>query len=53
MTKLYLWSLCRAPNPQELEVATAFMKTQGEQRKEAAEDLMWALLNSHDFVLLY
>ncbi|MDA1049643.1 MAG: DUF1553 domain-containing protein [Planctomycetota bacterium] len=53
VTKLYLWSLCRQPTPQEVEVATAFIKTQGEQRKEAAEDLMWALLNSHDFVLLY
>lgn len=52
VAKLYLWSLCRVPTSEESEVATAYFKSQGEQRKEAAEDLMWALLNSHDFILL-
>ena len=52
VTKLYLWSLCREPNQQEVEIATSFIKTYAERRKEAAEDLMWALLNSRDFMLL-
>jgi hypothetical protein len=53
VTQLYLWSLCRKPNPQEIEVATTHFKAMGDQRKEAAEDLMWALLNSRDFLLLH
>lgn len=53
VNNLYLWSVCRQPNPQEIEVARAHFKSMGEQRKEAAEDLMWALLNSRDFLLLH
>jgi hypothetical protein len=50
--QLYLWSLARHPSMTEREVATKFLTGYGEKRAEAAQDLMWALLNSRDFTML-
>jgi hypothetical protein len=51
--KLFLWSLCRPPSQRELEVSRAFFQSYGaDKRSEAAQDLMWALLNSKDFILV-
>ena len=51
--QLYLWSLCRRPSDHELAVSISFFQTYGvKKRTEAAQDLMWALLNSKDFLLL-
>ncbi|MBX9680735.1 MAG: DUF1553 domain-containing protein [Gemmataceae bacterium] len=50
VTELYLWSLARHPNDRELRLGLDFLKSQ-ENRGEAAQDLMWALLNSKDFLL--
>ncbi len=51
VTELYLWSLARRPRDAERKVALEFLRTHGERREEAAQDLMWALLNSRDFLL--
>ena len=51
--QLYLWSVCRFPSPQELEVSRKFIASYGDKRTEAAQDLMWALLNSRDFMLVH
>jgi hypothetical protein len=54
VTELYLWSLARKPNDRELKLGVEFMKTYGDvQRSAAAQDLMWALLNSKDFLLVH
>ena len=54
VTELYLWSLARGPRPKELQVGLEFFKTYGAARRvEAAQDLMWALLNSKDFLLMH
>jgi hypothetical protein len=53
VTELYLWSLARNPKGAELKVGLDFVKSYGERRAEAAQDLMWALLNSKDFLLLH
>lgn len=50
-TELYLWSLARHPSAAELRVAEEFLARNGSRRLEAAQDLMWALLNSRDFLL--
>ncbi len=50
---LYLWSLARLPNGQEIDLGMKFFESYKEKRKEAAEDLMWALLNSKDFMLVH
>ncbi|HEY1187976.1 MAG TPA: DUF1553 domain-containing protein [Gemmata sp.] len=51
VTELYLWSLARSPSAKELEVGTDFVKA-SETRAAGAQDLMWALLNSKDFLLV-
>ena len=51
--ELFLWTLARSPGEEERRVSLAHLKAYGEKRKEAAEDLMWALLNSKDFQLQY
>jgi hypothetical protein len=49
--EIYLWSLARFPNEKELTLGIEFIKT-GEDRTAGAQDLMWALLNSKDFLLV-
>lgn len=52
VTELYLWSVARHPRADELKVGVDFVKSYGDRKAEAAQDLMWALLNSRDFLLL-
>ncbi len=51
VTELYLWSLARRPREAELRVALDFLRAHANRRAEAAQDLMWALLNSRDFLM--
>jgi len=51
VTELYLWSLARPPSEAELKLGVEFLASYGDQRPAAAQDLMWALLNSKDFLL--
>ena len=54
VTEIYLWSLARKPNEKELKLGVQFVKESGDmQRAAAAQDLMWALLNSKDFLLVH
>jgi hypothetical protein len=52
VTELYLWSLARSPNAKELKLGTDFLKSREKDRAAAVQDLMWALLNSRDFLLV-
>jgi hypothetical protein len=52
-TELYLWSLARRPSDAELKVSVDFLRTHAERRVEAAQDLMWSLLNTRDFLLTH
>jgi len=51
--QLYLWALARKPSEQETQVALSYFEEEAEKRLEAAQDLMWALLNSRDFMLVH
>jgi len=53
ITELYLWSLARRPNDAEMKFCLDYMKTHGERRVEAVQDIFWALLNSRDFMLVH
>jgi hypothetical protein len=53
VTELYLWSLARNPKPKELQVGLDYIKAAGAKRAEAVQELMWALLNSKDFLLVH
>jgi hypothetical protein len=48
--ELYLAAYSRAPNGGELKVATAAFAAEGATRRTATEDVMWALINSAEFV---
>jgi hypothetical protein len=52
VTELYLWSLARHPRSEEMKASLDFLTSHGKHRAEAAQDLMWALLNSRDFLLV-
>ena len=52
VTELYLWSVARRPRAEELKVSFDFLASYGDRKAEAVQDLMWALLNSRDFLLL-
>lgn len=47
--ELYLTYFSRLPGPKERETASAFMKQKAGQRRQAAEDLAWTLMNSLEF----
>jgi hypothetical protein len=51
--ELYLWSLARSPSAKELQVGVEHIKSYGDKRADAAQDLIWALLNSKDFLLVH
>jgi hypothetical protein len=48
--ELYWWVLCRPPAEKELEIALGHFKGYEGKRVEAAQDLMWTLLNTKDFL---
>jgi hypothetical protein len=48
--ELYWWALCRPPSAQEIEIGRAHFQSYGAQRAEAAQDLMWTLLNTKEFL---
>jgi hypothetical protein len=49
-TELYLATLSRPPATDELETATRHFQSANGNRQAATEDLLWALLNSAEFV---
>jgi hypothetical protein len=52
VTELYLWSLARHPRPEELKICLDFLTSYGDKKGEAIQDMMWALLNTRDFLLI-
>jgi hypothetical protein len=51
--ELYLWSIARSPSAAELKLGVEFLASYADKKNEAAQDLMWALLNSKDFLLVH
>lgn len=47
---IYLTILARYPTQAELDTATAYFATPGLGPKQAADDIVWALLNSKEFM---
>jgi hypothetical protein len=53
VTELFLWTVARQPSPDELKLGLDHLQAYGDKRAEALQDLMWALLNSKDFLLVH
>jgi hypothetical protein len=47
---LYLTILSRYPTDEEMKVATDYAKSSGLDRRKAAIDVTWALINSTEFL---
>ena len=47
--EIYLWVYARQPEADELQTVQRFL-TQGGGRREAYEDVFWALLNTKEFL---
>jgi hypothetical protein len=47
--EIYLAALCRKPQPVEVERALRYVAAKGD-RREAMEDLLWAVLNTREFI---
>ena len=50
VTELYLAAFSRFPTKSEIETATAQFPADGSNRQATTEDILWALLNSPEFV---
>ena len=50
VNELYVATLSRRPTDEELKMAIAAFATSGATRQSATEDVLWALLNSAEFV---
>ena len=51
--QLYLWTLARPATDKERELGVKFIKSyDAKDRLGAVQDLMWALLNSRDFMMV-
>ena len=50
VTALYLNILSRFPTKEELEMSVKYFQTDGLTTKQAAEDLIWALINTKEFL---
>ena len=50
--ELYLRLYCRYPTDDERAVAAAVFDEPGLDRRRAAEDLLWALINSAEFLFI-
>jgi hypothetical protein len=48
--ELYLWTLTRTPAPAEFERDRKYVQAVG-NRLEAYQDLLWSLLNRHEFIV--
>jgi hypothetical protein len=48
--QLYLAALSRLPTPSEVETASQYLTRQADQPRAAYEDLVWAILNSKEFL---
>lgn len=51
--QLYLWSLARHATPAEIDLGKLYYSAYEGTRNEAAQDMMWVLLNSRDFMLVH
>ena len=49
-TELYLTVLSRFPTDEELKIIATYSKSRRENRREVAIDLIWALINSAEFL---
>jgi hypothetical protein len=48
--EIYLWVYARRPDDDEIRITAGLFEKEGVTRRQATEDLLWALLNTPEFV---
>ncbi|HKB41887.1 MAG TPA: DUF1553 domain-containing protein, partial [Gemmataceae bacterium] len=48
--ELFLWAFARKPTPEQLNVALAHINKYAQNKKVAYENILWALINTKEFV---
>jgi hypothetical protein len=48
--ELFLWAFARKPTPQDLQTALAHINQHAQNKKLAYENILWALINTKEFV---
>jgi hypothetical protein len=48
--ELFLWAFARKPSPGDLQAALAHLEKNAKNKKQAYENIIWALLNTKEFV---
>jgi hypothetical protein len=50
--ELFLWALGRPPSPDQLEFALTNIEQHAKDRRQAYENIVWALINTKEFILV-
>jgi hypothetical protein len=48
--KLYMLAFCRPPTSEELSTLQAYLDTHSDEQQKAYEDILWALINTKEFL---
>ncbi|MSQ96518.1 MAG: DUF1553 domain-containing protein [Gemmataceae bacterium] len=52
VTEMFVWAFARQPSPGQMEVALANIEANGKNRQFAYENILWALINTKEFILV-
>ena len=50
VTELFLWAFAHKPTPDQLQAALAHIAKHAQNKKTAYENILWALINTKEFV---
>jgi hypothetical protein len=52
VTELFLWALARRPTPAQMDLALANIQQHAKDRSVAYENILWALINTKEFIFI-
>ncbi len=52
VSELFVWAFARQPSPAQMEVALANIERNAKSRQFAYENIIWALINTKEFILV-
>jgi len=50
--EVFVWAFSRSPNPAQLDLALKNIEANGKNRQLAYENIIWALVNTKEFILV-
>jgi hypothetical protein len=52
VTELFVWAFGRQPTPAQMDIALANIERNGKNRQFAYENIIWALINTKEFIMV-